>query len=93
MSDSHAAGDIVRTAGISLKELSASAAERAERELIFRTLNEVNWNRKQAAQRLNICYKSLLNKLHRWRLQEQPEVARRKEPADDLCSTASMSGD
>jgi molybdenum-dependent DNA-binding transcriptional regulator ModE len=26
----------------------------------------VNWNRKQAAKRLNICYKSLLNKLHRW---------------------------
>lgn len=50
----------------SLKGLAASAAEQAEKEVIFRTLNEVNWNRKQAARNLKICYKSLLNKLHRW---------------------------
>jgi two-component system, NtrC family, response regulator AtoC len=84
--------DTTRPGGVSLKELSASVAERAEKELIFRTLNEVNWNRKQAAQRLNICYKSLLNKLHRWRLQEQPELEGRRELPEDLCSTASMSG-
>lgn len=59
--------------GLSLKELSAGAAEKTERELILRTLNEVNWNRKQAARRLNICYKSLLNKLHRWQLQSRPD--------------------
>jgi two-component system, NtrC family, response regulator AtoC len=66
----------------SLKELSALAAERAEKEVILRTLEEVNWNRKQAARQLNICYKSLLNKLRRWQLggradsldQEEPEV-------------------
>jgi two-component system response regulator AtoC len=52
----------------SLKELSALAAERAEKEVILRTLEEVNWNRKQAARQLNICYKSLLNKLRRWQL-------------------------
>jgi DNA-binding NtrC family response regulator len=52
----------------SLKELSAIAAERAEKEVILRTLEEVNWNRKQAARQLNICYKSLLNKLRRWQL-------------------------
>jgi two-component system response regulator AtoC len=52
----------------SLKELSATAAERAEKEVILRTLEEVNWNRKQAARQLNICYKSLLNKLRRWQL-------------------------
>ncbi len=52
----------------SLKELSAMAAERAEKEVILRTLEEVNWNRKQAARQLNICYKSLLNKLRRWQL-------------------------
>lgn len=52
----------------SLKEQSANAAENTERELILRTLNEVNWNRKVAARRLNICYKSLLSKLHRWEL-------------------------
>jgi DNA-binding NtrC family response regulator len=55
----------------SLKEQSASAAESAEKELILRTLNEVNWNRKQAARRLDICYKSLLNKLHRWEARGQ----------------------
>jgi two-component system response regulator AtoC len=62
-------------AGLSLKELSAGAAEKAEKELILRTLNEVNWNRKQAARSLNICYKSLLNKLHRWQLQSRPAQA------------------
>ena len=55
----------------SLKEQSANAAESAEKELILRTLNEVNWNRKQAARRLDICYKSLLNKLHRWEVRGQ----------------------
>ena len=59
-----------RTSG-SLKEQSASAAEGAEKELILRTLNEVNWNRKLAAKRLDICYKSLLNKLHRWEARGQ----------------------
>jgi transcriptional regulator with PAS, ATPase and Fis domain len=59
-----------RTTG-SLKEQSASAAEGAEKELILRTLNEVNWNRKLAAKRLDICYKSLLNKLHRWEARGQ----------------------
>jgi two-component system, NtrC family, response regulator AtoC len=55
---------------VSLRDLSASASEKTEKELIFRTLNEVNWNRKEAASRLGICYKSLLNKLHRWQSQE-----------------------
>ncbi len=55
----------------SLKEQSANAAESAEKELILRTLTEVNWNRKLAARRLDICYKSLLNKLHRWEVRGQ----------------------
>ena len=55
----------------SFKEQSANAAESAEKELILRTLGEVNWNRKQAARRLDICYKSLLNKLHRWEARGQ----------------------
>ena len=67
------------SAGVSLKELSAGVAEKAERELILRTLNEVNWNRKQAARRLNICYKSLLNKLHRWQLQSRPDPTPQSE--------------
>ena len=51
---------------ISLRELSAIAAEKTEKDVILRALEETNWNRKLAAQRLNICYKSLLNKLRRW---------------------------
>jgi DNA-binding NtrC family response regulator len=61
----------VRKGSVSLRELSASAAEQTEKELILRTLNEVTWNRKRAAKQLNICYKSLLNKMHRWQLRSQ----------------------
>lgn len=64
---------------LSLKELSAEAAERAEKEVILRTLEEVNWNRKQAARQLNICYKSLLNKLRRWQLGSRPDSEEREE--------------
>jgi len=49
--------------------------------LILRTLNEVNWNRKLAAKRLDICYKSLLNKLHRWEARGQ--VSPPPQPAGD----------
>lgn len=59
--------------GVSLREASTDAAERTEKELIYRTLSEVNWNRKRAAQRLNICYKSLLNKLQKWQLSDPAE--------------------
>jgi two-component system, NtrC family, response regulator AtoC len=80
----------VPPANVSLKALAATAAEKAERELVFRTLNEVNWNRKQAAQRLNICYKSLLNKLHRWNLQDRTESESQKGPGEDLCPTVAV---
>jgi two-component system, NtrC family, response regulator AtoC len=49
-----------------LKEISAQAAEQAEKEMILRMLDDTNWNRKRAAQQLGICYKSLLNKLKKW---------------------------
>jgi two-component system, NtrC family, response regulator AtoC len=76
----------IASATVSLKHHSASAAEQAEKELIFRTLSEVNWNRKKAAKRLNICYKSLLNKLHRW--QAQPEEHSGTKPLPPLTFTA-----
>jgi two-component system response regulator AtoC len=56
------------TASSSLKKVSAEAAERVEKELVLRTLQEVNWNRKQAARELSISYKALLNKLRRWKI-------------------------
>jgi two-component system, NtrC family, response regulator AtoC len=52
----------------SLKEVSGHAAETAERELVLRVLDETNWNRKEAARRLDICYKALLNKLKKWQI-------------------------
>jgi two-component system, NtrC family, response regulator AtoC len=52
----------------SLREVAAQATEQAEKELVMRTLEQVKWNRKQAARELDICYKSLLNKLHRWNI-------------------------
>jgi two-component system, NtrC family, response regulator AtoC len=53
---------------MSLKDVGTRAAEQAEKELVLRVLEETSWNRKQAARRLNICYKALLNKLKRWQL-------------------------
>jgi len=44
------------------------AAERAERELVLHVLQQTNWNRSQAARRLNICYRALLNKLKKWQI-------------------------
>jgi two-component system response regulator AtoC len=52
-----------------LKEVGAHAAEQAEREIVLRTLDETNWNRKQTARVLNISYKALRNKLKKWNLQ------------------------
>ncbi|HEV8413683.1 MAG TPA: sigma-54 dependent transcriptional regulator [Bryobacteraceae bacterium] len=52
----------------SLREVSARATDQAERELVLRTLEQLKWNRKQAARELHICYKSLLNKLRRWQI-------------------------
>jgi transcriptional regulator with PAS, ATPase and Fis domain len=51
---------------MSLLEVGAKAAERAEEALVRRILEETHGNRKQAAKRMNICYKALLNKLKRW---------------------------
>jgi transcriptional regulator with PAS, ATPase and Fis domain len=52
----------------SLLDVGAKAGDEAERELVRRVLLETGGNRKQAAGRMNICYKSLLNKLKRWNL-------------------------
>jgi len=53
---------------VSLKKVSSMAAERAERELVLHVLQQTNWNRSQAARRLNICYRALLNKLKKWQI-------------------------
>lgn len=47
----------------SLKVASRAASREAERELILKALERTRWNRKRAAQELQISYKSLLYKL------------------------------
>ena len=49
--------------GISLKEVARAASSKAEKELISKVLARTRWNRKRAAQELQISYKALLYKL------------------------------
>ena len=49
--------------GHSLKAAARAASREAERELILQALGHNRWNRKRAAQELQISYKSLLYKL------------------------------
>jgi DNA-binding NtrC family response regulator len=53
---------------ICLKVIAARAAEEAEKRVVLRVLEQYHWNRKRAAARMDICYKTLLNKLERWEL-------------------------
>jgi two-component system response regulator AtoC len=46
-----------------LKDIARQAAREAERELIFRTLQQTRWNRREAAEILGISYKALLYKI------------------------------
>jgi two-component system response regulator AtoC len=47
----------------SLKDISREAARQAERELIFKMLQQTRWNRKETAEILGISYKALLYKI------------------------------
>jgi two-component system response regulator AtoC len=48
---------------ISLKAAARAASREAERELILQVLTRTRWNRRRAAQELQISYKALLYKL------------------------------
>jgi DNA-binding NtrC family response regulator len=48
---------------ISLKKAGKMAAQEAEKQLILGTLVETRWNRKKAAEQLEISYKALLYKI------------------------------
>ncbi len=52
-----------QAAGVSLKAASRAASREAEKELILSTLARTRWNRRRAAQELQISYKALLYKL------------------------------
>jgi two-component system response regulator AtoC len=49
--------------GISLKAASRAASHEAEKELILKVLTRTRWNRRRAAEQLQISYKALLYKL------------------------------
>ena len=55
--------DLANGAGVDLKAISKRAAQIAEKKVIERVLNQTRWNRKEAAQRLQISYKALLYKM------------------------------
>jgi len=59
----------------SLKAAARTASRRAERDLIAKALEQTHWNRKRAAQQLQISYKSLLYKIKQTGLE-----AKQKEP-------------
>jgi DNA-binding NtrC family response regulator len=46
-----------------LTDVARAASLKAEREAIERTLKQVHWNRRKAAQILGVSYKTLLNKI------------------------------
>jgi len=53
---------------LSLKQAGRAASQHAERELILKVLTRMRWNRKRAAQDLQISYKALLYKLKQFGL-------------------------
>jgi two-component system response regulator AtoC len=64
----------IAPASRSLKAASRAASRQAERELILQTLERTHWNRKRAAEALQISYKSLLFKLKQIQVPESEGV-------------------
>jgi DNA-binding NtrC family response regulator len=53
---------------LSLKRVSSDFLARTEKKVIKKALDHTNWNRKKAAGLLDISYKSLLNKIKKYKL-------------------------
>jgi len=66
-----------------LKEVSARAAEEAEKQVVLQALENTNWNCKQVARDLDVCYKTLLNKLRKWQISARPQPGDR-QPAPSI---------
>ncbi len=58
----------------SLPDLARRAALVAEREAIRRTLDHFRWNRRKAAERLGVSYKTLLNKMKECGISAPPDA-------------------
>jgi two-component system, NtrC family, response regulator AtoC len=61
----------------SLLEIGRQAAWQAERRAILDMLVKTRWNRREAATRLHVSYKALLNKINRMELEHEEEVRRK----------------
>ncbi len=55
--------DLASGEGVDLKKIAKRAARAAEKRVIAKVLQETRWNRKEAAERLQISYKALLYKM------------------------------
>ncbi|RIL04878.1 MAG: sigma-54-dependent Fis family transcriptional regulator [Proteobacteria bacterium] len=55
--------DLADGRGVDLKAIGKRAAQIAEKRVIERVLDQTRWNRKEAAERLQISYKALLYKM------------------------------
>jgi two-component system response regulator AtoC len=56
---------------LNLKEIGRKASHRAEREAIQRALLRTRWNRREAAQLLQVSYKALLYKIREYGIDKQ----------------------
>ncbi|MBI5446756.1 MAG: hypothetical protein HY900_36775 [Deltaproteobacteria bacterium] len=61
--EAHSFVDYSEFEGKTLKEVSRLAAARAERVVLEQVLQKTRWNRRKAAQMLDISYKALLYKI------------------------------
>jgi DNA-binding NtrC family response regulator len=66
--------------GLSLKQAARVASRQAERELILKVLSRTRWNRKRAAQELQISYKALLYKLKQIGLDDEYSSSEETHP-------------
>jgi transcriptional regulator with PAS, ATPase and Fis domain len=57
-----------------LRQVGRKAAEAAEKKIIQNTLYETRWNRKNAARRLGVSYRTLLNKIQKYQLDRVQEL-------------------
>jgi two-component system response regulator AtoC len=55
--------DLNDAKGVDLKAIAKRAAQIAEKRVIKKVLDQTRWNRKEAAERLQISYKALLYKM------------------------------
>ncbi len=66
---------------VSLKQASRAASREAEKEIILRALTRTRWNRRRAAQELQISYKALLYKLKQMGCSEYGATSAPRESA------------